>query len=173
MSFFGSIGKFLGGAVKTVANIGKGVLGLGSPFPVGMGGPMPTSISMMPGVSQVGGNVLPWKLPTTMPGGAPSQNAGGLAGSLGQMAGAMLGFGPAGGRMPGAPGQVRMKRGRLTGNAIPAGYQERMSKQGVIYLGKATRRRGISGRDLSAFRRVSRLLSHYRAPSTFHRRRKT
>jgi hypothetical protein len=65
-----------------------------------------------------------------------------------------------------------MKRGRLTGNAIPAGFQERMSKNGQVYLAKQTRRRGISGRDLSAFRRVSRLLTHIRPGAAFHRRRK-
>lgn len=173
MSFFGSIGKFLGGAVKTVGGILGGVLG------------SPAQAVGLPS------NVLGWGGPPAMPGGAqiiggtgiPSGGFGGLpsrGGGFLQTAGQFLqaqGFGPSlgaiAGGVPGTGGIRKMKRGRLTGNAIPVGFQERMSKQGVIYLAKATRRRGITGRDLSAFRRVSRLISSYhRAPATFHRRRR-
>lgn len=60
-----------------------------------------------------------------------------------------------------AVGGRRMKVGKLTGNAIPSGFVEKMSKQGVIYLAKAGRRRGLTGRDLASFRRVARLIKQY------------
>lgn len=55
----------------------------------------------------------------------------------------------------------KFKVGKLSGNPIPHGYTERMSKQGVIYLSKIRRRRGISGRDLQTYRRVHRTLKRY------------
>jgi hypothetical protein len=68
-----------------------------------------------------------------------------------------------------AGGIVSTKRGKLTGNAIPRGYVEKMSTTGVVYLAKLRRRRGISSRDLSSFYRVQRLVSKIRTP---HRRGK-
>lgn len=171
MSFFGSIGKFLGGAAKTVIGAVGSLAGFGAPPPVAQMAPF-----VMPAAQTVQG--LPWKLPSTMssgpiaPGGAPARG-GGFFQQAGQFLQAQgIGLPGIAGAMAGRPG-ARMKRGRLTGNAIPAGFQERMSKNGVIYLAKSSRRRGISGRDLSAFRRVSTLLSHVRQPAAFrHRRRK-
>jgi len=55
----------------------------------------------------------------------------------------------------------KFKLGKLSGNMIPHGYVERMSKQGVIYLTKVRRRRGITGRDLQTYRRVHRTLKTY------------
>jgi hypothetical protein len=55
----------------------------------------------------------------------------------------------------------KFKAGRLSGNPIPHGYTERMSKQGVIYLSKTRRRRGISARDLQTYRRVHRVIKTY------------
>ncbi|MFV2082062.1 MAG: hypothetical protein ACC669_09350 [bacterium] len=55
----------------------------------------------------------------------------------------------------------KFKLGKLSGNMIPHGYVERMSKAGVIYLTKIRRRRGISGRDLQTYRRVHRVLKTY------------
>lgn len=174
MSIFSSIGKVLKGAVKTVVNVGGQILG-GIASPASALG-LPSNVMGL-GRSVAAPGVLPWKGPTpiatpVLPGGSPAAGGGflsqasdflraqGLGPSLGAVAGGVAG-------RPGA----RMKRGRLTGNAIPAGFQERMSKSGVVYLAKLGRRRGITGRDLAAFRRVSRLLTHIRQPS-FHRRRK-
>lgn len=55
----------------------------------------------------------------------------------------------------------KMKPGKLTGNPIPHGYHEKMSPQGVIYLVKSRRRRGITYRDLATYRRVHRTLKTY------------
>lgn len=55
----------------------------------------------------------------------------------------------------------KFKVGKLSGNPIPHGYSEKMSKQGVIYLSKHRRRRGISARDLQNYRRVHRLFKTY------------
>lgn len=63
----------------------------------------------------------------------------------------------------------KYKVGRLTGNTIPRGYVERMSKDGVIYLARPRRRRGITARDLATYRRVSRVLKTYARTTTRRR----
>ena len=56
----------------------------------------------------------------------------------------------------------RYHPGKLSGQNIPNGYHEAMDhKTGQIYLTKNRRRRGITARDLSNFRRVHRLLKRY------------
>lgn len=55
----------------------------------------------------------------------------------------------------------KFKVGKLSGNPIPHGYHEKMSPQGMIYLVKSRRRRGITARDLQTYRRVHRTLKTY------------
>jgi len=147
MSLFSSIGKVLGNIAKPVLNVGKNLLGGavsavtnvlsgGVQQPVVVNTPAPMSV---PPIRQ---NLT---LPTA---NSPiSTQVGSMMTNMAlNAAGIRTG------------GRGRMKVGRLSGNAIPAGYYEKMSAQGVIYLAKGGRRRGLSARDLSAYRRVDRLL---------------
>ena len=105
--------------------------------------------------------------PGAVPGGTPPTMLTQLAAAAGGMTRNYLT-----GTVTGGAGVRKMHRGKLTGNAIPAGYVEKMSPAGVIYLGKRSRRRGISARDLSSFRRVERLVRRYSRPHTTHRKGK-
>lgn len=173
MSLLSSIGNFLKPVVGVVKNVGQQLLGgITSSFASGL---MPAQPSATTAGTSAGGLLQTIAGPGALRGGGIAQTAGmpgttipsnlpmklgaptpqGLATRIGAAAGNLLQgaiAGTAGG------GVARMKRGRLTGNAIPAGYVEKMSPAGVVYLGKVRRRRGISGRDLSAYRRVDRLV---------------
>ena len=184
MSFFSKIGKIAKKAIGYVApltglipwvgcTIASGIAGAVAtrPKPSGpSGAPVTTAGSATGGLAQT--------LPVLKEQGGPSgvvgpPSPGGLMRSLGQGlgqlgAGAIQGISQQMG-IPtpgvGARGATRMKMGKLTGNYIPAGYVEKMSPSGVVYLAKQRRRRGISARDISAFYRVNRLVAkvHWRA----------
>ena len=146
MSLFskiGSIVKSIPKVVSSVVSVGKDILG-------GL-----TGTSGIPSVTGAGGAIsgLPQArtMPQAMPGVLPQlQQSFGT--QVGQFARQAL-TGAVGG------GFRKTKFGKLTGNPIPVGYVEKMSQSGVIYLSKATRRRGISSRDLRSFRRVHRLIA--------------
>jgi len=154
----------LGGAGSATLSAFQGQLGsggfVGPPAPPPLGQNLPTTAGTAGGGllqttgRQTTGYRLPGAPPMGIPTGAPSP--GGLMQRIGAGAGQFLtgalSAGGAGG------GISRMKRGKLTGNAIPTGYVERMSPSGVIYLARAKRRRGITARDLSSYRRVDRLV---------------
>lgn len=145
MSLFSSIGSALskvGGVVSKVVDVGKGVL-------AGL-----TGTAGLPSLTGAGSTVsgLPQQRVTTMPVLPGVQNQG-LAQQVGAFARQALT-----GAVPGL-GVRKTKYGKLSGNPIPVGYQEKMSQSGVIYLAKATRRRGVSARDLRSFRRVHRLIA--------------
>ncbi len=78
----------------------------------------------------------------------PRPPAMGFTGGMGmpQMFGAVAG------------GMARTKRGRLSGNPIPRGTKEKISRSGQIILTEARRGRGLTSRDLRSFRRVVRLV---------------
>jgi hypothetical protein len=87
--------------------------------------------------------------------------------------GATTGEGVSGGRM------MRGHIGRFSGQAIPRGTKERISRSGAIILSETHRARGLSGRDLKGFNKTIRLLRsvgmvpkklHVR--HGFHRRKK-
>jgi len=181
MSLFSSIANVAKGIFKpvisTLKTTGKSLLGgvastlfegATSAIGGGAGGAPPTTTPSAGGVVQTlpalrQGYPTYAGLPTIPQAGTPAP--GGMARSIGAGLGSMIsaatGMSPA--------GFTKTKRGKLTGNMIPVGYQERMSSSGVIYLAKAKRRRGITARDLSAYRRVDRLISRYHKP---HRRGK-
>lgn len=165
MSLFSSIAKVVSSVAKPIITVGKNLLGgaVGAfTSALGGGAPAPTVISPTPTLpipSQMVRTLPP--IPATMPGGAP------LSTQIGQF----LGQGIAQVAGVRGPGVARMKRGRITGNMIPAGFVERMSKTGVVYLGKSGRRRGISGRDLSTWRRVERVVSRIQRAHPMRRRK--
>ena len=162
----------ISGLIPGVGGVVAGVASQALTRPKGGGAPPTTAgpsaggiVQTLPAISDAGG--------ISGPSGPPSP--GGLMRSIGQGlgqlgAGAMAGISQQMG-LPGmgARGATRMKLGRLSGNYIPAGYVEKMSNTGVIYLAKQRRRRGISARDISAFYRVNRLVARvhgraHRAP---------
>lgn len=151
-------------AITGALDLGLGAIGGMIPGPVGTAiGAIDTARTLSQGApvttAGTGGGGLTQTLPVLQTGGivgSGTPTPGGLMRQLGQVGGAMLAqsMGIAPGR-----GMTRTKVGRLTGNMIPAGYVEKMSNTGVIYLAKQRRRRGISARDLSSFYRVNRLVS--------------
>ena len=144
MSLLKSIGKIFTGAVKTLAPLAPIIGGM-------LGGPPGALLgTAIGGVAGGQARTLP-SMPSVMPGGAPLglPQLPGMAGLTGQLG------------LPGFAGAAKTKRGRLTGAAIPRGFQERMSKSGMVYLAKMGRRRGLTSRDISTFRRVDRLLHRY------------
>lgn len=52
----------------------------------------------------------------------------------------------------------RMHIGRFSGQPIPRGTKERISRSGAVILGEVHRARGLTGRDLRGFSRTIRLL---------------
>jgi len=186
MSFLSSIGSAL-------SSVGKGIMSVVSPMLPAIGTAVGAAYGGPAGAAMGGqlGGAFASKPPATTAGTA----AGGVLQSV-PFSGAMSGgrnIGAlglptvTGAPSPGAPGgflqgivtgmtraagggMTATKRGKLTGNAIPRGYVEKMSPQGVVYLGKIRRRRGITSRDLSSFYRVQRLVSKIRTPH--HRRGK-
>jgi len=150
MSFWSTAKSIFSGAVDVGKQVVTGMLGGGANMGMGGSSLLP-SLQNLP-VGAPAGTPAPGRSQAifkgqVMPGGAPT-----TATQIGQLLS---------GAVPGMVGARKMKRGRLTGNAIPAGYVERMSNAGVVYLAKSSRRRGISARDLSAFRRVDRLIHRY------------
>jgi len=149
--------SWLSSAFKSITSIAK----VAAPIIGGIvGGPVGAAIGGIAG-GAVGGAAP--RLPSVMPGGAPL--------GLPQLPG-LAGIAPGQLKLPGFTQGARTKAGRLTGQQIPRGFVERMSKTGVVYLSKLGRRRGLSGRDLSNFRRVSRILSRYAAPAARYSRRR-
>jgi hypothetical protein len=69
-----------------------------------------------------------------------------------------------GGGAPGLPsfltgGMARGRRiGRLTGQPIPPGTREKVSRTGQVILTEVRRARGLTGGDLKGFRRTIRLI---------------
>jgi len=169
----GSIGSFLKPVVSVVKTAGQALLGgvsssLFSSAQSALGGggktlgdAIPTTAGAMGGgllQTKIGAPATGYHLPTTIGSNLPvkaNPTPGGLMQRIGSGLGQLASGAIAGSGMGGV---TRMKRGKLTGNAIPAGYVERMSPSGVIYLAKQKRRRGITARDLSAYRRVDRLV---------------
>ena len=148
--------------IPGVGGVVAGVAGQALNRPRGGGAPVTTAGSAAGGMVQTlpmlqERGEQPGQQATPTPGGLMRQIGAGL-GQLG--GGVMQGISQQMG-LPGVGGRraTRMKQGRLTGNFIPAGYVEKMSPSGVIYLAKQRRRRGISARDLSSFYRVNRLVS--------------
>lgn len=170
MSFFSKLGSIAKKAIGYVAPLTGLIPGVGGTIASGIAGAVGNRPQSAPPVTTAGpaGGGLLQTIPTI---GGPQSGGGiggypspqGLMGQLGAAASqfarggmsALVGA-PASG---GARGATKMKVGRLTGNYIPAGYVEKMSPTGVIYLGKQRRRRGLSARDISAFYRVNRLVS--------------
>jgi len=174
MSLLSSIGSFFKPVVSVVKTAGQALLGgaastvfssvtgkLGAPAST-LGASLPATAGTQAGglmQSLSSGGVAPYRLPSSLPvpigtaTGAPAP--GGLMRSIGAGLGSLASgaIGAATGR-----GISRTKVGKLSGNMIPAGYVERMSPSGVIYLARQKRRRGITARDLSAYRRVDRLV---------------
>jgi len=174
MSLLSSIGSFFAPVVNTVKTAGQALLGgaastlfssvsskLGAPAQA-LGASLPATAGTAAGgvmQSLSSGGTAPYRLPSNLPAtigtptGAPAP--GGLMRSIGQGLGTL-----ASGALAGATGRgfSKTKIGKLTGNMIPAGYVERMSPSGVVYLARQKRRRGITARDLSAYRRVDRLV---------------
>lgn len=166
MSFFSKLGSLAKKVVGYVAPLTGLIPGVGGTIASGIAGAVGTGRGAPATTAGSAGGGLLQTLPTL---GGPQTGGGlgnapapgGLMRSLGAAAGqfaqggmAALGMAPGGAR-----GATRMKIGRLSGNYIPAGYVEKMSNTGVIYLGKQRRRRGLSARDISAFYRVNRLVS--------------
>jgi len=168
MSLLSSIGSFIKPIISTVKTAGQALLGgaastlfsgvtqkLGAPAQA-LGASLPVTAGTAAGgltQSLTTGGTVPYRLPSIgTPTGSPTP--GGLmrqiGAGLGTMAQGALGITGA--------GISRTKVGKLTGNAIPVGYMERMSPSGVVYLARQKRRRGITARDLSAYRRVDRLV---------------
>lgn len=168
MSFFSKLGNLAKKVVGYVAPLTGLIPGVGGTIASGIAGAVGTGRPAPITTAGASGGGLLQTLPTIggpMTGGGLSNAPapGGLMRSLGAAAGqfaqgGMQALGIAAG-VPGARGATKMKVGRLTGNYIPAGYVEKMSPTGVVYLGKQRRRRGLSARDISAFYRVNRLVS--------------
>lgn len=173
MSFFSKIGKIAQKAIGYVAPLTGLIPGVGGAIASGIAGAIgPPQRSAPPTTAGAGAGGIAQTLPTlggiqTGGGIGGSPTPGGLMRQLGAAAGAFAQGGIPGLTramgVPGARGATRMKTGRLTGNMIPAGYVEKMSSSGVIYLAKQRRRRGISARDLSSFYRVNRLATKIHA----------
>jgi len=171
MSFFSKIGSIAKKVVGYVAPLTGLIPGVGGTIAGALAGAVgtgkPQSAPPVTTAGTTGGGLL-----QTIPSLGGPQSGGGIGGypspqglmtQLGAAASqfarggvaALTGTTVAGSRA----GATRMKIGRLTGNMIPAGYVEKMSPTGVIYLGKQRRRRGISARDIGAFYRVNRLVA--------------
>lgn len=170
MSFFSKIGSIAKKVVGYVAPLTGLIPGVGGTIASGIAGAVGARgapAAAPPTVSSAAGG-----LASTLPVLRSQGTTGGITGvptpgglmrsigqGLGQLgAGAMAGIGQQMGLPMGQRG-ARFKIGKLTGNSIPAGYIERMSPGGVIYLAKIRRGRGISSRDVRSFYRVSRLVA--------------
>lgn len=172
MSFFSKLGSIAKRAIGYVAPLTGLIPGVGGTIAGGIASAIGTGKATGAPVTTAGPSAggLPQTLPILqqqggVSGAQGSPSPGGLMRSIGQGLG-QLGGGLVTGLaqqagIPGAGGRgaTRMKLGRLTGNYIPAGYVEKMSSTGVVYLAKQRRRRGISARDISAFYRVNRLVA--------------
>lgn len=188
MSLWTSIRNAVTGVIKPIVGIATTAVGsfLGGPVGGAVGGAIGgtltgSSTNTAPPTTagaQAGGLVQ--TLPALRMGapvsglGATSNSptaAGGMMQSLASQAGTFLRAQVLGGASAVGGGMSKTKVGKLTGNMIPRGYIERMSPAGVIYLAKAKHRRGITARDLSAYRRVDRLV-HRIAHHTTRRRSK-
>ena len=158
----GSVLPMVSSLIPGVGGIVAGVAGQALNRPKGGGAPVTTAgpaaggmVQTLPMLQERGER--PGQQVTPAPGGlmrSIGQGLGQLGGGMVQGISQQMGLPGVGGR-----GATRMKVGKLTGNFIPAGYVEKMSPSGVIYLAKQRRRRGISARDLSSFYRVNRLVS--------------
>lgn len=147
MSLFSSIGKTLGRIAKVAAPVVGAVIGgpAGAVLSSGLVGggspsraPAPRAAAAVPTTRAVpGGGIGGMSIP-----GMGSMNINQMLGAVGIGAG-----GP------------RMKTGKLTGNPIPYGMQEKMDpKTGQVYLGKVHRSRGLSSKDIRVARRVVRTM---------------
>jgi len=157
MSIFSSIGGALKGAATgfITGGIPGAVVGAGMGIVGGQTKTMPT----LPGkVMTVGGKTLP-----PLPGVAGSGGGG-----LGRIAGGIVGAAGAAGR-----GITSVARGAASMCAkYPAwclaagglGAVAGLMQSGQLPVPKRRRRKGISARDLSSFRRVANLVNHYAKP---------
>ncbi len=167
MGLFSKIGGFLKGAAGVIAPV------LGEVFGGPVGGALGTALGgAVSARGGGGGGGVPMAFtgpaygtglppagrpqPPGLPGGGSPGGMGGFAQGLAR------GMGARGGAR-------RMKVGRLSGAYIPAGFQEKMSPSGQIYLTRVSRGRGISARDLRSFRKVDRLIHRYSARTHFRK----
>lgn len=168
MSFFSKLGSLAKKVVGYVAPLTGLIPGVGGTIASGLAGAIGQKPAAAPPTVSGSAGGLASTLPVlyqqgTTGGVTGVPTPGGLMRSIGQGlgqlgAGAMAGISQQMGLPMGQRG-ARFKVGKLTGNSIPAGYIERMSPGGVIYLAKVRRGRGISSRDVRSFYRVSRLVS--------------
>jgi hypothetical protein len=144
MSLFSSIGKAISRGAKSIGLTKNAGLAIASVALPGIGGLAASALASR--------SSSPARLTST----APATTTQGNIPIPGQALERLLPGGETG-----FASRKKFKPGKLTGQPIPHGYHEKMSNQGVIYLVKSRRRRGITARDLQTFRRVHRTIKTY------------
>jgi hypothetical protein len=139
MSLFGKIGKFAQRAVGAV--FPTGAIGAAALQSRSLG-----SITSLSGLGKIGAAVgAAGILLNTLRSKGTASSPPIATGATGAMPGPGRGMG-------------RGRIGRFSGQPIPRGTKERISRSGAVILSETHRARGLSGRDLRGFSRTIRLL---------------